>query len=132
MKYYSLKYKPGPGKSPGNQKLWRIEIDSKYKHDKGLLAHEVCHVQQWYAAMFAVLLIASLLSFLVVPAWGLLAIAAPFAQQALYRVKAIRILMELQCYRAQIKAWNYTNNEFAVRAMVGHGMGENKARKALE
>lgn len=131
MKLYSVKYKAGQ-KSPGNQKFWRIIIDSKYKGDVGLLTHEVRHVLHWWAFVVLTLALAGALSLLVAPAYGLIAVVAPWAYHGAYRVKALRILFELDCYRAQLRAGSYVSNEFAVKAMVGHGMDEKDARAALE
>ncbi|MED5492660.1 MAG: hypothetical protein VYD45_11145 [Pseudomonadota bacterium] len=131
MKLYSVKYKAGQ-KSPGSQKFWRITVDSKYKGDIGLLTHEVRHVLHWWVFVVLTLALAGALSLLVAPAYGLVALVAPWTYHWSYRVKALRIIFELDCYRAQLRAGSYVSDEFAVKAMVGHGMSASAARDALE
>tara|TARA_Y100000758_G_scaffold286947_1_gene238023 strand:- start:146 stop:541 length:396 start_codon:yes stop_codon:yes gene_type:complete len=130
MKLYSVKYKAAQ-KSPGSQKFWRITIDSKYKGDVGLLTHEVRHVLHWWVFVVLTLALAGALVLLVAPAYGLIALAAPWVYHWSYRVKALRIWFELDCYRAQLRAGSYVSDEFAVKAMVGHGMSASAARAAL-
>lgn len=131
MKFYSVKYKAGQ-KSPGKQKFWRVTIDSKYKGDVGLLTHEVRHVLHWWVSVVLTLALAGAMALLVAPAYGLIAGVAPWTYHWSYRVKALRILFELDCYRAQLRAGSYVSDEFAVKAMVCHGMSASAARDALE
>ena len=130
MKFYSVKYKAAQ-KSPGTQKFWRITIDSKYSGDIGLLTHEVRHALHWWAFVVFTLAVAGAMALLVAPAYGLIAGVAPWTYHWSYRVKALRILFELDCYRAQLRAGSYISDEFAVKAMVGHGMSASAARDAL-
>ena len=130
MKFYSVKYKAAK-KSPGTQKFWRITIDSKYSGDIGLLTHEVRHALHWWAFVVFTLAVAGAMALLVAPAYGLIAGVAPWTYHWSYRVKALRILFELDCYRAQLRAGSYISDEFAVKAMVGHGMSASAARDAL-
>lgn len=135
MKLYSLKYVKSQS-HPGIQKMWKITIIDKYRADDGLLAHELVHVKQWYAAMLLTFLLGAALWYWVAPVLGFLALAAPWAHGALYRVKALRIQMELHAYKVHVKigvgpGLPYRDNEFAIAAMVGHGMDAKDARRAL-
>ncbi len=134
MKFYSLKYRTRT--PPGGQKMWKVEIDPNHRVDEGLLAHELVHVKQWYAAMLLTFLLGAVLWYWVAPVLGFLALAAPWAHGALYRVKALRILMELHAYKVHVKigvgpGLPYRDREFAIKAMVGHGMDAKDARRAL-
>ena len=61
----------------------RIVIRTKYKDDKGLLAHEVCHYKQYKRNLFHT------------------------ALYALY--KPYRYKCELEAYKEQIREYEYTN-----------------------
>lgn len=135
MRYYSVKYKSGRS-HPGTQEFWKITIDSKHEGDLGLLEHEKLHVQNWYAVTILCLLIVGALAYWVAPIIGWLAVLAPFAKKALYRTQWFRVWEELRSYKAQLKVGvgpgrPYGSNEFAIAAMIGHGMDEDDARKAL-
>lgn len=136
MKFYSLKY-TWPQTPPGSQYLWRIRIDSRYKVDGGLLAHEVRHVQHWYAFGLLTVLLGIMLGMMVAPELYSVCAAAPWTYHVLYRAKWFRVMAELACYRKQLRVGfgpglPYRNAEFAIKAMIGHGMDEDDARKALE
>ena len=136
MRCYSLSYKDGLN-PPGNQRMWRITIASSAKGDIGLLTHEARHVLHWYAFGLLTVLLGIMLGMMVAPELYGVCAAAPWTYHVLYRIKALRIMFELACYKAQLRAGYapgrpYTNAEFAVQAMIGHGMDEDDARKALE
>jgi len=49
---YSLKYTDSmPGWKAGYSRAWFIGIRPAYKDDKGLEAHEVEHVRQWWYSL---------------------------------------------------------------------------------
>lgn len=134
MKWYSLKYRHRT--PPGWQKMWQVEIDPQYKADDGLLAHELIHVKQWYAAILLTFLLAAALWYWVDPVLGLLALFGPWTHNAMARVKMLRIQLELQAYKVHVKigvgpGLPYRDREFAIKAMVGHGMNAKDARRAL-
>jgi hypothetical protein len=136
MQYYSLSYKDGLN-PPGNQRMWRIKISSSARNDHGLLEHEKLHVRQWWYCVIGTIVAASTLGHFVIAELYGIGLTAPWVQHALYRIKAIRIQMELACYKAQLRygyqnGQPYSSAEFAVRAMVRHGMEESDAQKALE
>lgn len=134
MKWYSLKYRHRS--PPGGQEMWKVEIDPNHKVDDGLLAHELVHVKQWYAAMLLTFLLAAALWYGVAPVLGLLALFGPWTHNAMARVKMLRIQLELQAYKVHVKigvgpGLPYRDREFAIKAMVGHGMDAKDARRAL-
>lgn len=49
---YSLNYTDNLPEGVGGQaKAWFIKIRPEYKDDKGILAHELCHVGQWWRTL---------------------------------------------------------------------------------
>ena len=96
-----------------------IKILSKYKDDAGLLAHEKTHVRQWYAVLAIGLLLCTLLTLVVSPAFWPLYGLAPFLHPLLYKfVRPYRRLCEVRAYRKQIAIGGYTSNDFAVTMLV--------------
>jgi hypothetical protein len=60
MKFYIVKTVKDY-KYKGNTRAFVITLNEKYKDDKGLLAHEVEHVKQWYFVFFTSFLLISFL-----------------------------------------------------------------------
>lgn len=108
-----------------------IKLLPKYQHDVGLLGHEKTHVRQWYAVLVVGMLLGTLLTFWFWPLYGL----SLFLHQSLHKfIRPYRRWREVQAYRKQIAVGGYTNNNFAVTALVGRydlGLSANEVRVLL-
>ena len=120
MKYYLVKYTSNlPDGFGGTARGPLIKLLPKYQNDVGLIEHEKTHVRQWYAAMSLGFLLCALMVALVSPAFWIGCGISPFLHQLLYRfVRPYRLWSEVKAYRKQIATGDYTNNEFAVIALV--------------
>ena len=127
MKFYSLKYVSSQS-HPGLQKMWKITIIDKYRGDKGLVAHEVFHVAQWYACLMLTLLLAGVLGYLAQPYWYALAVAAPWTHHGLYRTKPYKRLSEAMATRIQLRYGNYTGRQWAVKWLKDMGISDKWAK----
>jgi hypothetical protein len=80
-----------------------IRIRPRLKNDKGIHAHELLHVAQWWVfTLVSAAIIGGLLWYFNEPLWG--AVGAVGVYGALYRfVPAFAIWAEVQCYREQAK-----------------------------
>lgn len=120
MKYYLIKCTPNlPNGFGGTAQGPLIKLLPKYQNDAGLIEHEKTHVRQWYAVMTLGLLFCALMVAHVSPAFWIGCGISPFLHQLLYRfVRPYRRWSEVKAYRNQIATGDYTNNEFAVIALV--------------
>lgn len=128
MKFYPLKYVPTQ-KHPGMQRMWRITIMERFKGDKGLLAHEVFHVAQWYVCLVLTVCLAAVLGYLVTPELYFIAGAAPWLHHILYRTAPYRRISEGWATRIQLRKGSYGSNvQWAVDWLKGMGMSKKWAK----
>ena len=120
MKYYLIKCTSNlPDGFGGIAQGPLIKLLRKYQNDAGLIEHEKSHVRQWYAVMTLGLLFCVLMVVQVSPVFWIGYGISPFLHQLLYRfVRPYRRWSEVKAYRKQIATGDYTNNEFAVIALV--------------
>ena len=80
-----------------------VRIRPKYRDDKGLHAHEIEHVKQWWVAtILSAVLIAAGLRYLQEPLWG--AVGSVGVHGVLYTlIPAYRLWCEVQAHKVQAK-----------------------------
>lgn len=106
MRYYHVKYtNKVPNGFGGYARGPFIRIINKYLHDAGLLAHEVCHVQQWWAWVLGFALAGLYVALQVDLALGVALVAnGVFMHGALYAlVRRYRLMCEVMAYKKQLK-----------------------------
>jgi hypothetical protein len=113
-----------------------IRIRPKYKDDKGIHAHELEHVKQWWIATIvsAVLLAAGLYHFQE-PLWG--AIGSIGTHGLLYKlIPAYRLWAEVQAHKVQLQYSPTALSHFAKRIATKYDLditaeeAENRLREA--
>lgn len=108
MKYYILQYSTAPKFAGDTRGPW-IRINPKYKDDLGLLAHEKCHVRQW---------------------WFTLGI-----HSLLYLVSdKYKLWAEVQAYKCQLE-YSPNHIDFFARSIAtkyGLGISEEEAKELLK
>lgn len=122
MRHYFLKYSDKIKTGFGGCAIGPfIKIRPKYQNDKGLLLHEIEHVNQWWRAVIYCVVCAVLLSVAgLSDAAIILLVLAPSAHGILYRFsRRYRLNAEVAAYRRQIQYYGpLASNRFAIEALV--------------
>lgn len=98
-----------------------IKIRPKYANDKGLLLHEIEHVNQWWRCLFICLIASALFGVIGIGILSSLSLAlAPSLHGVLYRFsRKYRLRSEVSAYRKQLSYYGpATSNRFAIEALV--------------
>lgn len=114
-----------PSWQAGNARLFLITIRNTKVHDIGILEHEKCHVKQWWVLFLLMSVIGwpALYFFYTDPVLMIVSAAivglAPALHPFLYLlVRPYRQWAEVQAYRIQIERGGYSDNRFAIRALM--------------
>ncbi len=121
--------------SGGSTKMFMVEIQNRFKDNKGLHLHEYEHVKQWYICL-AIGWLLAIPTFLYNPTAGVLVAMFSIWIQGLLTTfsKKARQYFEVAAYKKQISASKNDHSEFYINALVdGYGLDITKAeaRKLL-
>ncbi|CCO46709.1 conserved hypothetical protein [Vibrio nigripulchritudo SOn1] len=124
--WYHVRYSNKmPAWQQGNSRLFIITLRPETIGDQGVLAHEKCHVKQWWCWFIPLFLFGWTIMYTLGHTMiGLIASSAILGGSTaihpiLYRlIRRYRLWCEVEAYKAQIKFGSYPNNDFAVRALL--------------
>jgi hypothetical protein len=99
-----------------------VRIRPKYKDDKGLHAHEMEHVKQWWVAtILSAIVLLALLGHFQEPLWG--AIGSIGTHGLLYKlIPAYRLWCEVQAHKVQLKHSPHALSHFAKRIATKYSL----------
>jgi hypothetical protein len=114
---HTVKYKDSL--SGGSTKMFMVEIQNRFKDNKGLHAHEYEHVKQWYACL-AIGWLLAIPAFLCDPTVGVLvAMFSIWIQGVLSTFsKTARKYFEVAAYKKQIEADEAAHVDFYITALT--------------
>lgn len=122
----------------GDSKLCRVRLNPAYADDKGLIAHEEKHIEQWYKSLLVVLFVCAGLwaggradIAFIVGALGLSAKDLLYTFWPWFRLK-----MEVQAYKAQLQVSDRPENLHAFAHAIANSydlnITTNEAKKLLQ
>jgi hypothetical protein len=104
--------------SGGSTKMFMVEIQNRFKDNKGLHAHEYEHVKQWYICL-AIGWLLAIPTFLYEPTTGVLVAMFSIWIQGLLATfsKTARKYFEVAAYKKQIEADDLDHSDFYINAL---------------